>query len=163
MFKKLFFTAAVAAAVSVPLAGVAWADQGGDPNGNGVGQGGMPQKLGDFAATGVTPELPNPNGTNAPIPPGKEFNAAKDYSAAVNNGKKANTPTAVGEFESGYIWADPDGAGPLPPVRTLADGTPISSDPNEWTNITPGLAKKPLGPSCGKGKSGTPAGTPDCV
>ena len=56
MLKKLFVTAAAAAAVSVPLAGVALADTG-DPNGNGLGQGGVPQRLGDFAATGVTPPL----------------------------------------------------------------------------------------------------------
>ena len=31
MLKKLFFTAAAAAAVSVPLAGVAWADKPSDP------------------------------------------------------------------------------------------------------------------------------------
>lgn len=40
MLKKLFFTAAAAAAVSVPLAGVAWADKPSDPGGNGVGKGG---------------------------------------------------------------------------------------------------------------------------
>ena len=91
--------------------------------------------------------------SNAPIPPGQEFNAAKDYSAAVNGGKKASTPTAVGEFESGFVWQG----------RTLADQTPISNDPNDWTNITPGLAIKPLGPGCGKGKTGLPAGTPGCV
>ena len=62
MFKKLFVTAAAAAAVSVPLAGAALADSGGDPNGNGLGQGGMPQTIGNFAATGVDPALPNPNG-----------------------------------------------------------------------------------------------------
>ena len=83
--------------------------------------------------------------------------AAKDYSAAVNGGKKASTPTAVGEFESGYVWTG----------RSLADGTPISNDPNDWTNITPGLAIKPLGPGCGKGNTGlpdnTPPGSPGCV
>ena len=70
MLKTLFFTAAAAVAVAVPLAGVASADPG-DPNGNGLGQGGMPQRLGDFANTGVTPGLTD---TNAPIPPGQEFN-----------------------------------------------------------------------------------------
>jgi hypothetical protein len=88
MLKKLFFTAAVAAAVAVPLAGVASADAG-DPNGNGLGKGGMPQRLGDFAATGVTPPLAP---SNDKIPPGQEFNTAKDYYAAVHPGQKANTP-----------------------------------------------------------------------
>ena len=42
MLKKLFVTAAAAAAVSVPLAGVAWAEPPADPgagNGNGIGKG----------------------------------------------------------------------------------------------------------------------------
>jgi hypothetical protein len=149
MFKKLFFTAAAAAALSVPLAGVASADSG-DPNGNGLGQGGMPQRLGDFAATGVTPPLA---GSNDPIPPGQEFNLAKDYSAAVNGGKKASTPTAVAEFEA-FIWTG----------RTLAgDPTSISNNPDDWTNITPGLAIKPLGPGCGKGRTGLTGNTPVCI
>ena len=53
MFKKLIITAAAAAAVSVPLAGVAWADQPTDPGGNGsdngLGAGGMPKKVGEVA------------------------------------------------------------------------------------------------------------------
>jgi hypothetical protein len=41
MLKKLFITAAAAAALSVPLAGVAWADPPSDPGStdSGVGQG----------------------------------------------------------------------------------------------------------------------------
>jgi hypothetical protein len=148
MFKKLFFTAAAAAAVSVPLAGVASADPA-DPNGNGLGQGGMPQRVGDFAATGVTPPLAS---SNDPIPPGQEFNLAKDYYAAVHPGEKASTPTAIGEFEA-FVWTG----------RTLADGTPISNNPDDWTNITPGLAIKPLGPGCGKGRTGLPGNTPPCI
>ena len=147
MLKKLFFTAAVAAAVAVPLAGVASADAG-DPNGNGLGKGGMPQRLGDFAATGVTPPLAP---SNDKIPPGQEFNTAKDYYAAVHPGQKANTPTAVAEFES-FVWTG----------RTLADGTVISNNPDDWTNITPGLAIKPLTPGCGKGRSVIPGNT-QCV
>ena len=53
MLKKLFVTAAAAAAVSVPLAGVAWADPPSDPgsNGNGIGKGGIPNKTGNFLDT----------------------------------------------------------------------------------------------------------------
>ena len=73
MFRKLFLTAAAAAAVCVPLAGVASADPPADPgsNGNGVGAGGVPKKLGDAAAgLGV--------GNGDPIPPGSIFsNLAK--------------------------------------------------------------------------------------
>ena len=44
MLKKLFVTAAAATAMSIPLAGVAWSDPAdpGDPNGNGIGAGGVP-------------------------------------------------------------------------------------------------------------------------
>ena len=91
MLKKLLITAAAAAAVSVPLAGGAWADPPSEPGStdNGVGAGGMPHRLGDFAATGVTPPLAP---SNDKIPPGQEFNTAKDYYAAVHPGQKANTP-----------------------------------------------------------------------
>jgi hypothetical protein len=41
MLKKLFITAAAAAAVSVPFAGVAWADQPADP---GAGNKGVPDR-----------------------------------------------------------------------------------------------------------------------
>jgi hypothetical protein len=41
MFKKLFFTAAAAAAVSVPLAGAAWAEPPADP---GAGNKGVPDR-----------------------------------------------------------------------------------------------------------------------
>ena len=151
MLKKLFVTAAAAAAVSVPLAGVAWADKPSDPgsNGNGLGKGGMPQRIGDFAATGVTPPLENPNGTGNPVPPGQEFNLAKDFYAATHPGEKANTPTAIAAFEA-FVWTG----------RTLANGTPILNDPDDWTNITPGLAIKALGPGCGKGRTGLPDTTP---
>ena len=50
MLKKLFVTAAAAAAVSVPLAGVAWAEPPADPGSNAAdpanapGPGGVPQQ-----------------------------------------------------------------------------------------------------------------------
>src|SRR3954471_17365346 len=85
MLKKLFVAAAAAAAVSVPLAGVASAAPG-DPNGNGVGRGGMPKQFGDFAdAVGANP---NPG---QPLPPGQEVNQAKSRFPGVP------TPTAVGK------------------------------------------------------------------
>ena len=48
MLKKLFVTAAAAVAVSVPLAGVAWAEPPADPgsNGDGMGAGGIPSVIG---------------------------------------------------------------------------------------------------------------------
>ena len=49
MIKKALLTVMAAGALSVPLAGVAWADQpdpNGDPNGEGIGPGGVPGKIG---------------------------------------------------------------------------------------------------------------------
>jgi hypothetical protein len=49
MIKKLFVSVVAAGALTVPLAGVAWADppSGGDPNGNGqgIGPGGIPSQV----------------------------------------------------------------------------------------------------------------------
>jgi hypothetical protein len=58
MLTKLFVTAAAAAAVSVPLAAAAWADQPTDP---GVGAGGVPGRIG---------EVPAPPGPGTRTPPG---------------------------------------------------------------------------------------------
>src|SRR4051812_11135817 len=152
MLKKLFVTAAAVAAVSVPLAGAAWADPG-DPNGNGLGQGGMPQRLSDFAASGVDPVLQNPLGPpGTPIPPGQEFNLAKD----LFKGPGESTPDAIAQFES-FVWTNPPGR----PPRTLV-GVPgsIPSSVDDWTNITPGLAITPFTHGCGKGRTGLPAGIP---
>ena len=48
MLKKLFVTAAAAAALTVPLAGAAWAEPPEDPgsNSDGIGAGGIPGKVG---------------------------------------------------------------------------------------------------------------------
>src|SRR4051794_28668605 len=93
MLKKLFITAAAAAAVSVPLAGMAWADTPADPGSavGEVGQGGIPKKFGDFADSVNL----NPNGTGNPVPPGQEINIGKDLFPGVP------TPTATGEFING--------------------------------------------------------------
>ena len=71
MLKKLFVTAAAAAAVSVPLAGVAWAEPPDDPGttaadpSNAPGPGGVPGKTaqvfgveGQFTPGKGTPDLP---------------------------------------------------------------------------------------------------------
>jgi hypothetical protein len=149
MLTKLFITAAAAAALSVPLAGAAWAQPPSDPSStdksdlsstkNGVGAGGMPEKLGNFVATGVTP----PAGSGDRIPPGQQFNAAKDLFPGVP------TPTAVRDFES-FLWSTRQ--------LVLPDGTleTITSNPEDWEGITPGLALKPLTPGCDHGRSAVP-------
>ncbi len=157
MFKKLIFTAVAAAVVSVPLAGTAWADKPSDPGSTdtGIGQGGMPEKLGNFVTTGVK----DPAGDGSPIPPGQEFNLAKDlFKTDPVTGKNipgVSTPDAIRDFESA-LWSSHQ--------LVLPDGTleTIPSDPADWTNITPGLAIKPLTPGCNHGKSAVPGST-QCV
>ena len=136
MLKKLFVTAAAAAAVSVPLAGVAWADppsdagsNAPDPASNGIGTGGIPNKLGTFVDTGITPSA---NPTGDPTPPGKVF---------INGLAKlpGSTPVAVGEFETG-LWA----------THTLTTGGQVQT---VWGPTSPGLAIKPITPGCSHGRS----------
>lgn len=147
MFKKMAIAATAAAALSVPLAAVAWADQPADPGSNGIGKGGIPGKLGNFVENGI---IGPDTGLSSPLPPGKAYNLAKELSPGVP------TPEAVKNFEVG-LWS----------THTLADGTqdgtPVSGNPDDWGNITPGLALKPLNPGCDKGKSGVPDSAPKCV
>jgi hypothetical protein len=114
MLKKLFVTAAATAAVSVPLAGAAWADQPDDPGSNGIGAGGVPQKLGEVAQ-----DLGgNPSGD--PITPGAAFRQAKDLFPG-------NTPSAYGDYIDTFVapvlGVDPFGR--TPPglgVKTVTSG-----------------------------------------
>jgi hypothetical protein len=131
MLKKLFATAAAAAALSVPLAGVAWAEPPADPGstGGGIGQGGIPKKLGTFVDSGITPTA-NPSG--GPTPPGSTF--FKDLAKL-----PGSMPVAVGQFESG-LWA----------THTLTNGDPVQT---VWGPTPPGMALKPLTPGCSHGHS----------
>ncbi len=143
MIEKALVALIAAGALSVPLAVAAWAKPPSDPSSthNEVGKGGIPQKLGDFVASGVTPSA----GTGAPVPPGQEINLAKDLLPG------QPTPDAIRDFESA-LWS----------THTLADGTVIPSDPDLWEDITPGLAIKPLTPGCDSGRSAVPGST-QCV
>jgi len=126
MFKKLFFTGAVAAAVSVPLAGVAWADKPSDvsvPPGQSANGPGLPKVAGNFIDTNA-PGL-NPAGTGNPLPPGQEFNFAKSLSPGVN------TPQAIGNFVNGFY------------------GT------TDFGKLPPGLATKTFTPGCASGNTAT--------
>jgi hypothetical protein len=131
MFKKLFVAAAAAAAVSVPLAGMAWADPPSDPgsSGNGIGKGGVPEKLGTLVDTGVTPSA-NPSGD--PTPPGSVF--IKGLAKL-----PGSTPVAVGEFETGF-WT----------THSLTSGGQVQT---VWGSTPPGLAIKPITPGCSHGRS----------
>ena len=134
MFKKLFITAAAAAAVSVPLAGAAWATPSdNNPPGHDASGPGIPNAVGASldAVSAANPSLPNlnPNGTGNPVPPGQAFNAAKDQYPGVS------TPTAVGAFVDNE-FANYLG---IPGTAFGTDGLP------------PGLAVKSFTPGCKSG------------
>ncbi len=134
MLKKLFVTAAAAAAVSVPLAGMASADpSSNNPPGQGSTGHGVPHELGAYAdSVAASTGVPlNPNGTGNPISPGQEINIGKDAYALAHPGVKASTPVAAGEFVNG-IYA-------LQGVTT------------DFGPTAPGLAVKTFTPGCSSG------------
>jgi hypothetical protein len=148
MLKKLFIATAAAAAVAVPLAGAAWADPA-DPSGNGVGEGGIPQKTAAWgdAVAAANPGLPplNPNGSE-PLPPGQFYkNIAR---------LPGSTPeAAAGVVNSIY------GAYTIPDLPGSPAQTSIAAVP-------PGMATKTFTPACATGHTVTdPAingGAPAC-
>ena len=92
MLKKLFVTAAAAAAVSVPLAGVAWADKPEDP---GAGNHGVPDRAKNFIEStfGTDATVGLTSGKSGVLAPGTAFstgakvpgvNAPEGYAAALN-------------------------------------------------------------------------------
>jgi hypothetical protein len=125
MIKKLFITAAAAAAVSVPLAGVAWATPANnEPPGQrdtNSGQPGIPGVVGNVAdAFGTNPQ------PGEALPPGQVFSNLK----GVYEG--SNTPeryaTAINSLN-------------IPGVPTL-------------TTLSPGLGIKSGTPACKSGQTG---------
>jgi hypothetical protein len=148
MLKKLFVTVAAAAAVSVPLAGVAWADPPSDPgsNGNGLGKGGIPTKLGNSLSNSVSPNAnPNPGGVG-PVTPGSAINMAKDLFPGVS------TPVAVGDFLTAFGATHTSAVPGFNPQTTPFGPT------------APGLVIKALSPGCGNGHTGvTQPGASTCT
>jgi hypothetical protein len=138
MLKKLFITAAAAAAVSIPLAGVAWADSGSSspstPNGSGIGKGGIPQKAGSYfdSVSAANPGLPNlnPNGSG-PVAPGTVFSTIAKL--------PGNTPDAAAAFVNSLY-----GAYGTPETG----GVPVVT---AFSVISPGLATKTFTPGCSSG------------
>ena len=117
MIKKALVAAIAAGALSVPLAAAAWAEPPSDPssNDNPIGAGGVPEKLGNFLDTGITPGE-NPSG--GPITPGSVIGGLAKL--------PGSTPDAMGQFEAG-LWA----------THTLTNGDPIQT---VWGSTPPGLA-----------------------
>jgi hypothetical protein len=142
MLKKLFIIAAAAAALSVPLAGTAWAEPPSDsgssskatnpnpsvPPGQSDNGPGIPRVGGAFlSGAGANP---NPGGTG-PVTPGQVFNVAKKAFPGVS------TPVAVGEFVNGFY---------------NSHGVPTTFGPTP-----PGLATKTFTPGCSSGRAASDA------
>ena len=146
MLKKLFATAAAAAAVSVPLAGVAWADKPSDPgsNGNGLGQGGVPAAAGEALNRNYPGAFPDK------VPPGSVFSQAAKLPGNLPEGYGAsltqlfNTAGLPDVFPSGSAPAVP------PPPGT----NPFSVGPT-----IPGSVVKLFTPGCANGKGKRPSVT----
>jgi hypothetical protein len=130
MLKTLFITAAAAAAVSVPLAAVAWADSpsGNNPPGQGATGPGTPHEIGATLDSANA----NPNGPGQPVTPGQEFNIAKD---ALKTGPGVSTPDAFGQFVNGFY---------------ASQGVTTTFGPT-----APGLAVKTFTPGCTSGHTAT--------
>ena len=150
MLKKLFVTAAAAAAVSVPLAGAAWATPSdNNPPGQGTTGPGIPHETGAFAdaVAAANPALPpiNPNGSG-PLPPGQEYRTVAKM--------PGSTPEAGAVVVNGIYgnYTVPD-----------APGTPVQTN---FGVVPPGMVTKTFTPGCTSGHTATdPAvnsGNPVC-
>ena len=138
MLMKLFVTAAAAAAVSVPLAGVAWAEPPSEPgNGGGLGPGGAPQEAGSYFNTvsDANPSLPDLNPSGGPIAPGSVFSTIAKMDG--------NTPEAAADFVNTIY-----GAYGTPETG----GVPVDSN---FDVVRPGLAVKTFTPACLRGRTAT--------
>jgi hypothetical protein len=146
MLKKLFVTAAAAAAVSVPLAGAAWADKPADP---GAGNQGVP----DRATAAVVSILklngiPEPaiklaldgfqSGKSGVVAPGTAYStgAKTDCPSAGGGTEKCNTPDGYGAaLNTIYGAQPPDGFGiPLANVGGPFGRTIPGSVTKQFTN-----------------------------
>jgi hypothetical protein len=142
MFKKLFITAAAVAAVSVPLAGAAWAAPSNNGNDGGVGKGGVPARAGAVLdSVNTPPGAPplNPNGVGEKVTPGDLVHLAKDASPGVP------TPDAVGNLLTAVNSTYPPAGSPpgTPPLDVVFGPT------------SPGHVAKTLTPGCGQGSTAT--------
>jgi hypothetical protein len=134
MFKKVLVAVVAAGAMSVPLAGGAWADKPDDPgsNGNGLGQGGVPQKTGTFVNSfgpDADGNLPNPTG--GPVPPGSIFKTGAKMPGL-------NAPAGYGAALDQFF---------------ATRATPIETN---FGPTVPGSATKLLTPGCGHGQGPVP-------
>lgn len=142
MFKKLLFTAATAAAVSVPFAGAAWAapdlsnNPPGHPESTAAGPG-IPNEAAEFgnAVDQANPSLPKLNPGGGPLPPGQFY---KDL-AKMPGSTTAVTGDAVTSIYNNYQ--------DIPDVTVTGTVT--------FDRIAPGMATKSFTPGCSSGQAVT--------
>jgi hypothetical protein len=145
MLKKLFFTATAAAAVSVPLAGAAWADKPSDPGANGVGKGGVPAAVGE-ALNRNYPTVYD----GSPVTPGSAFSGV-----AKTKPPGTSLPDAYGAALTltvnmlGLPDLFPSGSAPATP--------PPAGTTFEIGSTTPGSVVKLFTPGCVNGKGPRPS------
>jgi hypothetical protein len=152
MLKKLFFTAAAATALSVPLAGAAWAaPKNNNPPGHPTADpitGAVPEKPGIPGVVGVVADRigVNPNDVGNALPPGQAFNELKDGKIIVDipggpgptpwTITGGNTPERYASFlsQGGYVVGDkvPGGLG-------IKSGTPACKSGKTITAPSPEL------------------------
>lgn len=145
MLKKLFVTAAAAAAVSVPLAGAAWADQPADP---GAGNNGVP----DRAEAAVAAQL-SANGVPDPV-----IGAVFEANQSGNSGVVApGTAYSTGAKVPGVNALDGYGAALNTFYSTLGinPGDVNPFDPgSEFQTVIPGSVTRAFTPGCAQHSSG---------
>ena len=143
MFKKLFFTAAAAAAVSVPLAGVAWADQPADP---GAGNNGVP----DRATAAVESQLSDNGVPQATI---------DAFIAAAQSGKSGNVAPGTAFSTGAKVpgMNTPDGYGAALNATYAGLGVdPGAVNPGEpFGSTIPGSVTRILTKGCKQHSTGT--------
>jgi len=139
MFKKLFFTAAAAAAVSVPLAGAAWASPPDDP---GSGNQGVPDKAKNFIESNFGPD--------ATLDPVTGESLASGNSGVLAPGTAFSSGAKVSGVNAPEGYADA--------LNTFYDQQ-IGANPG-YVRVIPGQAAKLFTPGCGTGNQPQPA---NCV
>ena len=131
MIKKALVAVIAAGALSVPLAGVAWAEPPADPgDGGGIGVGGLPGAAGNFLGPlGENPSDPNNPNSTEPASPGLTFsNTAK---------APGNNPAAYGDALNALAGRHPE----------------LGFPPDYFGDTPPGMGAKAFTPGCANGHS----------
>ena len=167
MLKKMFVTAAAAAAVSVPLAGVASAAPGGqgDPNGNGIGPGGIPARatatvadqLSDLGVDQTVIDAiaaANQSGKSGVVAPGSAYSlGAKTPCQSASGPVKCNAPDGYGAALNAFYFT-PIADGGL--VGASVDNPLVNpfNPGEEFGSTIPGSVTRAFTPGCAQHSTG---------